>query len=234
VFQVLAAVAAACLASVLMERVVYRPLRGSSFVTLLIASFAVSVIIQNLLRAFVSPRQRGLPLPDYFNEVVTIGPVSLGWLQIMTTLTTFAALGVLVFFLRRSLLGVSMLAAAQDFKTSRLMGIRANRVISTAFAISGALAGIAAVFLVARRGIVDPVMGFNPLLKAFIAVVIGGLGSLPGAVVGGFVLGAIEVALATGLPTEMLPFRDALALTVVILILYVRPDGLVSRPAEAH
>ena len=182
----------------------------------------------------MSPRQKGVPLPDIFNEAVHVGSFTIGWLQIITTLTCFAALAILTVFLRRSTQGLGMLAASQDFQVTRLMGIPANRVIATAFAISGALAGVAAIFILARRGTVEPTMGFIPVLKAFIASVIGGLGSLSGAVVGGFVLAGIEVGLDAVLPNEALGFRDAFALAIVIVILYFRPDGLLVRPAEAR
>ena len=105
--------------------------------------------------------------------------------------------------LRRTTQGLGMLAASQDFAVTRLMGIKANRVVAIAFALSGLLAGIAAIFILARRGTVEPTMGFNPVLKAFLATVIGGLGSLSGAVLGGFVLALVEVSLATFLPTDV-------------------------------
>lgn len=233
-FQVPAAIAAAGVTAVLMERVAFRPLRGASFLTLLFASFALSVIIQNVFLATISPRQKGVRLPDLFNEAISVGPYTIGWLQVITTATCVVALVGLTLFLRRSTQGLGMLAAAQDFQVTRLMGIPANRVIATAFAISGVLAGIAAVFILARRGTVEPSMGFNPVLKAFIASVIGGLGSLTGAVVGGLVLAAIEVGLDASLPNDVLGFRDAFALAVVIAILYFRPEGLLGRPAEAR
>ena len=232
--QVPAAIAAAAVAAVLMERVAFRPLRGASFLTLLFASFALSVIIQNIFLAAVSPRQKGVPLPNLFNEAINVGGFTIGWLQIITTATCAVALLALTMFLRRSTQGLGMLAAAQDFQVARLMGIPANRVIATAFAISGVLAGIAAIFILARRGTVEPAMGFNPVLKAFIASVIGGLGSLTGAVLGGFVLAAIEVGLDATLPDDVLGFRDAFALALVIAILYFRPEGLLGRPAEAR
>ncbi len=232
--QVISAIAAASVAAVLMERIAFRPLRGASFITLLFASFAISVIIQNFFLAAVSPRQKGVPLPNVFNEAIHIGPFTIGWLQVITTVTCFASLGVLTLFLRRSTQGLGMLAASQDFQVTRLMGIPANRVIAIAFAISGALAGVAAIFILARRGTVEPAMGFVPVLKAFIASVIGGLGSLTGAVVGGFVLAGIEVGLDAVLPNSTLGFRDAFALAIVVAILYFRPDGLLVRPAEAR
>lgn len=232
--QVPSAIAAAGIAAVLMERLAFRPLRGASFLTLLFSSFALSVIIQNLFLALVSPRQQGVPLPDVFNEAVQVGPFTIGYLQIITAVTCLGALFVLTLFLRRSMQGLGMLAASQDFEVTRLMGIPANRVISVAFAISGILAGLAAIFLLARRGTVEPAMGFIPVLKAFIASVIGGLGSLSGAVVGGFVLAAIEVGLDATLPNEARAFRDAFSLAIVIAILYFRPEGLLSRSTEAR
>lgn len=233
VVQVPIAILIALVTAVIMEKVAFRPLRGAGFTTLLFSSFAVSVIIQNALLAFISPRPRGIRMPDSMSAVISIGPFSIGWLQVITTAVAFASLVVLTLFLRRSTHGLGMLAAAQDFKAARLVGVRANRVISGAFAISGVLAGIAAIFIVARRGTVDPTMGFIPVVKAFIASVIGGLGSLTGAVVGGFVLAGIEVTLDTFLPTGILPFRDAFALSIVIVILYARPDGLVARRQES-
>jgi branched-chain amino acid transport system permease protein len=227
------AVIAATVVAVLMERIAFRPLRGAGFVTLLLSSFAVAVIIQSLFIALVSPRQKGVPFPDFFSDTLAIGSLTIGWLEIMSAVVCFGALLLLTLMLRRTNAGLGMLAASQDFVVTRLMGIRANRVIALAFAISGALAGLAAIFILARRGTVEPTMGFTPVLKAFIAIVIGGLGSLSGAVVGGFVLAFVEVALATFLPNDLAPFRDAFALTIVIAILYFRPNGLLG-PREAY
>jgi branched-chain amino acid transport system permease protein len=231
--EVISAVLVAAVAGVLMERIAFRPLRGASFVTLLFSSFAISVIIQNLFLALISPRQKGVPMPGVFNDAIRFGGTySIGWLPVLTTLTCLVSLVVLTLFLRRSVQGLGMLAASQDFAVTRLMGISANRVISLAFAISGALAGVAAIFILARRGTVEPAMGFNPVLKAFIASVIGGLGSLSGAVMGGFVLAFIEVGLDATLPIGAAPFRDAFSLLIVIAILYFRPEGLLNRGEE--
>ena len=120
-----------------------------------------------------------------------------------------------------------MRAAAEDFPVVRLMGIPAGRVIATAFALSGVLAGIAALLWVAQRASVDPLMGAVPVVKAFIATVVGGLGSLPGAVVGGLLLGAIEIGLDAVLPPSVVPYRDAFVLSGVILILLFRPQGVI-------
>jgi branched-chain amino acid transport system permease protein len=230
--QVVGAIAAGSLAAVLMERVAFRPLRGASFITLIFTSFGISIVIQNLFVALISPRQRGVAFPDAFDKSFHVGAYTVSALQLMTTAVCLGALALLTLFLRRTTSGLGMLAASQDFQVTRLMGISADRVIALAFALSGALAAVAAIFITARRGTVDPFMGFTPVLKAFVASVIGGLGSLSGAVVGGFLLAAIEVSLDATLPQSALPFRDAFALLIVVVILYARPDGILRRRAE--
>ena len=232
VAQIPLAIAVGALAAVLMERLAFRPFRSASFVTLIFTSFALSVIIQNLFVALISPRQKGVTFPSFFNDAYRFGPYTISALQILTTVSCGAALAVLTLFLRRTNQGLGMLAASQDFQVTRLMGISANRVIALAFAVSGALAAVAAIFISAKRGTVDPFMGFDLVIKAFIASVIGGLGSLTGAVVGGFVLAGIEVALDATLPPDIDPFRDAFSLLVVIAILYWRPEGILRRPSE--
>lgn len=222
-------VGAAVLTSLLVEALAFRPLRGAPPITLLFSSFAVAVIVQNLIRQLVSPRPQGLALPSFVDDVVVAGPVRVGVLALVTLAVSLAALAALVAFLQRSRAGLAMRAAAENFEVARLMGARANRVIALSFALSGLIAGIAGVLWVARSGTVTPAMGFSPILKAFIATVIGGLGNLRGAVVGGLALGFIEVALIVALPSSVRPFSDALALAVVVAVLAVRPQGLVGR-----
>ncbi len=208
----LAAILTAMVAAVLMERIAFRPVRGAGMATMLLTSFAVSVILQVTFQNVISPRPRGVQLPPELSQVVDVFGVGIGLIQLLAIVMVLVSLGLLTLFLRRTTLGISMRAAAQDFSVARLMGIRADGVIATAFAISGLLAGVAAFLWVAQRGSVDPAMGLTPVIKAFIASVMGGLGSLPGAVVGGFVLGIIEVTLQAWLPQEALPFKDAITL----------------------
>lgn len=229
----LVGIAASTVSSMGMELVAFRPLRRASFLTLLFTSFALAQIIQNLFRQLVSPRPKGVPVPDLFNEAVTIGGIKIGVLPLITAGVGIGSLLLLTLFFRRSSAGLAMRAASQDFVTARLMGIPANRIISLAFAISGLLAGIAGVLWVARLTSVSPAMGFTPLLQAFIASVIGGLGSLTGAVAGGFFLGFLEILLQATLPSGLLPFAQALTLLAIVGVLYVRPQGLLGRRAEA-
>jgi branched-chain amino acid transport system permease protein len=131
-------------------------------------------------------------------------------------------------------MGSALRAAADDFVMTQLLGIRANQVIATAFAISGGLAGVVSLFWVGRSGSVVPQIGLTPLLIAFVAVVIGGIGSLTGAVLGGYLLAFLTVTLNTLLPQELLVFRQAFVFGIVILVLLFRPQGIISGTQSAE
>lgn len=223
---------ATVLASLTLERVAFRTIRGADLTTGLLTAFGVSIILQNLFLLLGSPR----PIPAtqfiFLDQTLTIGAIRISSLQIYEAITTIVAIGLLLTFLRKTTLGMAMRAAALDFEMVRLCGIRANRVIAGAFAISGLLAGLAAIFIMARRGSVDPHMGFNPVLTAFVACVIGGFGSLPGAVLGGFLLGITEVAVLVLLPQEYGGLAQAVVFMLVALVLIWRPDGILSPPQE--
>lgn len=226
---------AAILAAVVLERVAFRPLRGSQPLTLLLTSFAASLVIQSGFLLFAGARPKGLDFPGLVDERLTIGSVSIQWLDVLTLATTIAALIVLGLFLSRTVTGLAMRSAADDFPTTRLMGVRANRVVVMAFVVSGALAGVAAMFYFAATPAVEPTAGFLPLLKGFIASVIGGLGSLTGAVLGGFLLAALEVSIEAILPAALSAYVDALVFAIVIAVLVLRPSGLLgSREAESR
>jgi branched-chain amino acid transport system permease protein len=230
----LAGVILATVAAMLMERVAFRPVRNASATTMLLTSLAVSTILHILFQNLISARPKAIPIPDALAGAVGFGSLQIGVIQLISILVTALSLLGLTLFLRRSMLGIAMRAAAEDFNVARLMGINADMVISTAFAISGLLAGIAGILWLFQRGSVDPLMGFLPVLKAFIAVVLGGLGSLSGAVLGGFLLGFIEIALRAYLPEGILAYRDAISLTLVIAILFFYPQGLLPRQAAVR
>lgn len=220
------AILAAVLASLAMERIAFRPLRGADVTTLLITSFALSEIVKVLLQNGISARPRPVTLPAWLSGTVDLGPVIIGVTPLLSIAAVSLALAILVVFLRSTVRGMAMRAAAEDLPMVRAIGLSANSVVATAFAVAGILAGVAGVLWVGQRGSVDPLMGFVPVLKAFIAVVLGGLGSLPGAVLGGFVLGAVEIGLQATLPDAWAPFREALVIAGVIALLLMRPDGL--------
>ena len=171
------AILAAVLAAVAMERIAFRPVRGGSGATMLITSFAVAMILQVLFQNLISPRSQAVALPQILSQSVHLGNVIIGVNKIAAIGATVLMLIFLDRFMNRQKTGIAMRAAAEDFAVARLMGIRANTVIAGAFAISGLLAGVAAVLWVSQRASVDPLMGFTPVLKAFIAAILGGLGS---------------------------------------------------------
>jgi branched-chain amino acid transport system permease protein len=145
--------------------------------------------------------------------------------------TLVSLIGLAVFF-RKSRIGVEMRAAAEDFTMARLLGVRANRVIAAAFAISGLLASVVSLYLVAQTGTVSYKMGVNMVLIAFVASVIGGMGSLPGAALGGFLVGVVSVGLQAYLPIDFRPYRDAFVFLAFIAFLLWRPQGLLVARGE--
>lgn len=228
------AVLMAAVCAVVMERVAFRPVRRSSGTIMLLTSFAVSSILHTGFQNFISARPKPIAVPEALTGALTIGFIHVGIIPLLSIVVTWVSLAALSLFLRHSMLGLAMRAAAQDFGVTRLMGVNANRVISTSFAISGLLAGIAGLLWLFQRGSVDPMLGFVPVLKAFIAAVLGGMRSLPGAVLGGFVLGGTEVLLRAYLPDNLLGFRDSISLAIVIGLLLVFPNGLLARRQEVR
>ena len=223
----LAAVGVAVLTSVLTERVAFRPVREKSLTAMLITSFAVSTLLQNAALLIISPRARAVPLPAIFSESVMIFGSDVPWRNIIAIVASLALLGVLSLLLKRTLLGIALRAAADNFKMTRLLGVPANTVIQAAFAISGLLAGVVALFWVGRTASVTPTIGAAPLLVAFVATVIGGMRSLEGAVVGGYLYGILFSLIGILLPQSLLEFREAFMFIFVILILLFRPEGLI-------
>ena len=217
---------AAVFMALAMERTAFRAMRGADVVSLLITSFAVSEILKVIFQNGISARPVPISFPGSWSGTYQVGAVTIGVAPTVSIAVTLTALLGLTYVLRRTTVGLAMRAAAEDQEMLRLLGIRADRVIAVSFALSGLLAGAAAVIWTAQRGSVDPMMGFFPVLKAFISTVLGGLGSLGGAVLGGFVIGILEVMTQAFLPAALAPYRDSIVLAAVILALLVRPDGL--------
>lgn len=217
---------AAGLTGLIMERVAYRPIRGAPDVSMLLTSFAVTIFLENLAILLFSPSSRPFPAPEFLNSAVTFGALRVNSVDIIAIVVTAILLVLLTFFITRTDAGTSMRAVSQDLLTSRLMGININRVFVSAFGIGSLLAGVVGILWSARVGKIDPLMGFYPVLKAFVASVIGGLGSLPGAVLGGYILGFLEIILQGILPSYLTPFRDAFVFAILIILLLFRPNGL--------
>lgn len=226
IMSISAAVLVAMLLAVLTERIGFRPLRSADPATLLISSFTVSMFLQRLMIFLLGSRPKALdPLP-MLNDSIHLGGAQIGTLKLVTILTCAVLLIALTLFLTRTRFGLQMRAAAENFTMSRLLGVRANAVIAASFAISGLLAAAVAVLFSAQTGFVHPRFGVQLVIIAFVATVIGGLGNLTGAAVGGFLVGVATTLLQAFLPDELRPFREAFLFAAVILVLLLRPQGL--------
>lgn len=208
------------------ERVAYRPLRSSGEETTLISSLAVSILIQNIIVMVFSPQRVAFHLPDYLSKLHTFGTVRLSTMNIITFVAVFVILIALSYMIKNTRVGMAMRACSDNMNAARLMGINITTIIVIAFAIGSALAALSGLMLAGEYKTIDPLMGFVPGLKAFCAAVLGGIGSLGGAVLGGFILGIIEMLFAGLMPTEITPYRDAFVFLVLILVLLIKPNGI--------
>lgn len=209
------------------ERSAFLPLRGQDPATLLVASFAVSYLLQNVAILAFGPR----PVPFTFlpglAEIYEVAGLRLPLLQFVSLGLTVATLAAIGLVLKRTPIGIQLRAAAEDVVTARLSGIDVNRVVAVAFLLSAALAWVVALIYSAQIGQLSAAMGVRPLIIGFVATILGGLGSLWGAALGGFVVGILSVALDVLLPAEARPFREAFLFALVLAILVLRPEGIV-------
>jgi branched-chain amino acid transport system permease protein len=223
---ILAGVAAALILALIIERAAFRPLRGADPATLLISSFAVSFFLQKAMILFVGSRPKGVDFLPALGQQIHVAGLRMQLLQLVTILVSAVLLAGLTWFLKATRLGLEMQAAAENFRMAQVLGVRANRVIATAFAISALLAAGVACLFVAETGLVQPRMGAQLVVIAFVGTVIGGLGNLAGAALGGFLVGAATILLQALLPAELAVFREAFVFIAVTLVLLFRPQGL--------
>jgi branched-chain amino acid transport system permease protein len=228
--MIVGALAVAVALALLTERAAFRPLRTADPTTLLISSFAVSFFLQKLLILLVGSRLKGLDFLPALGRQVDVAGVRLQLLQIVIIVVSVLLLVALTWFLRATRLGLHMRAAAEDFRMARVLGVRANSVIAMAFALSGVLAAAVSCLIVVQTGVVQPRMGLQLVIIAFVGTVIGGLGSLPGAALGGFLVGAGSILLQALLPPDLRAFREAFVFIAVALVLLFRPQGLIPAP----
>jgi len=222
-------IGSAVLASAATELLAFRWVRTASPFTLLLTSFALERLSHALWQIFVSPKQRAFPKPSWVFNQFKVADVNFEVMDVVTIAVTAATLALTAVVFKRTLFGISVRGAAEDFDAARLMGVRANRVISGAFAFAGLLAGVAACLIVMRTPAAEPSMGADWLLKAVIAAVIGGLGSFTGAVVGGLVLGLLETLSRVYLPDIAEGwdrFSTAAVYIVIAAFFVIRPEGV--------
>lgn len=208
---------------VLIEKVAYKPLRNAPRMSIMISAIGVSYLLQNLATYLFTALPRGYPEITLLKKIFQIGPLSASLVTFITPVLTLALVYALVLLINHSKVGMAMRAVSRDFETAQLMGIKINRVITYTFVIGSLLAAIGSILYFTDRMTVFPFSGALPGLKCFVAAVLGGIGSIPGAMVGGFILGLGETALvAMGYST----FSDAFTFVVLIIMLLIKPTGL--------
>lgn len=229
----LTVIAGSMLTAVIIEFVAFRWVRGGSEFTLLLTSFGVHFVVQAVFVMYVGANVKNFPRPGWIAKVWTVGGVNIDVVEVLTIGVTLATLVFTVFLVQRTMFGVALRAAAEDFDAARLMGVRSDRVIRWAFLLAGFLAGVAAVSLLMRSGQARPTTGLSPMLKGVLAAIIGGLGSMQGAVIGGFALGLAEVVLRSYLPDSIAGITDGVVFFLIALLFIFRPQGLLTvRTAE--
>ncbi len=214
-------------AALLTERIAFRPMRSAQPATLLIGSFTVSFFLQHVILSVYSSRPKALSIGAELSEPLLVGGIRILKLDLLVVAVTLLLLTGLGLFLKRTRYGIWMRAAAEDFSMARMLAVRADTVIAIAFAISGLLAAVISFLVVIKGGLLSYRMGVPLVLMGFVATVIGGMGSLVGAVLGGFTVGVVSVALQAVLPAGMRDARDAFVFLAVIMILLWRPGGIV-------
>ena len=219
---ILISMAVPSLLGIAVERFAYRPLRHAPRISVLITAIGVSFLLEYVMMALVSPTPRTFPATISDVSWTFEGLVISGQ-QLLIMGVTFVLMIILTYIVRATKIGKAMRAASYDTEAAQLMGINADRIISITFAIGSALAAVAGVLIGIYYNSIDPLMGLMPGIKAFVAAVFGGIGILPGAVVGGIVLGIVE-AFISGFGFSM--FRDAAAFAILILVLLLRPAGI--------
>ncbi len=219
------------LLGILVERSAYRPLRGAPRISLLISAIGVSFLLENLALVVIGGVPKPFPRPEVFDRVVEFMGIRIPVLTLYTPIITLVLLSGLLAVVFRTRVGKAMRAASTDFETTQLMGINLDRIISVTFLLGSVLAAAGGIMWSMKYPQVNPFMGVLPGLKAFIAAVLGGIGNIFGAVLGGFVLGVGEIFIVALVP-QLSQYRDALSFLALILMLLFRPTGILGEPVE--
>lgn len=218
----------ALVTSLAIEQVAFRWVRGAPDSTLLLTSFGVHFVVEAIFLMYVSASVKTFPRPGWITNTVDLGIVNVEVFDLVVIGVTLVTLAATAAVLQRTMFGIALRAAAEDFDAARLMGVRSDHVIRGAFALSGVLAGVAAVFWLMRAGQATPSAGLSPMLKGVLAALIGGLGSLRGAVIGGLSLGLAEVLLRSQLPTSVEGLTNGFVFVLIALLFIFRPQGIIT------
>ena len=224
------AISGCALLAVTVEKLAYKPLRAAPRISLLITAIGISMLLQNLAQLFFSPNARSfLASAIVPSESLAVMPgLNISVTALVTIAASVASMAALTFLVHRTKMGKAMRAVSEDTGAAQLMGIDVNKVISFTFAIGAALAGIGSILYCCRYPLVSPTMGALPGLKAFVAAVFGGIGSIPGAMVGGFAIGFAEVLVTSN---NLSNWTDGIVFAILIVILLFKPTGILGRSA---
>ena len=209
---------------VAIEKAAYKPLRTAPRMSVMISAIGVSYLLQNLANYITGGIARAYPDIPFLTQVMNVGGLNIKRITIVTPILTIALVAVLVILIKKTKVGMAMRAVSRDFETSQLMGIKINSVISMTFVIGSFLAAVASILYFSNYGQVSPMIGAMPGLKAFVAAVFGGIGSIPGAVIGAFIIGICESFIKAN--ETIAVFSNAFTFALLIVILLCKPNGL--------
>ena len=214
-----------------MDKIAYKPLREAPRISLLITAIGISFFLENSFTVFAGGVPRAFPVPEYMENIFNVAGVTFSVASIMVPIVTLILLLGILYVLYKTKYGMAIRALSFDIKTVNLMGIDANTIISLVFGLGSALAAVGGIFWAINYPSVEPMMGVLVGLKAFAAAVVGGIGSVSGAVLGGFIIGFTEVVVIAFFP-EMGGYKDAFAFVFLILVLLFKPTGIMGQDLE--
>ncbi|MDL0087859.1 branched-chain amino acid ABC transporter permease [Campylobacter gastrosuis] len=225
VFAIVFSVTIAIILGISIDRVAYKPLRKAPRISLLITAIGVSFLLENLFNVIFGGTPRPFLVPEFLEKVINFGEISITLTTIIVPILTLVLLLFVLFILYKTKYGMAIRALAFDIGAVHLMGIDANLIIAIVFALGSSLAAIAGIFWAVSYPSVEPLMGVLIGLKAFAAAVLGGIGSVGGAVIGGFIIGFTEIVVVAFFP-DMAGFKDAFAFVFLIFVLLFKPTGI--------
>lgn len=227
----LIAILGAIIVGILTDKIAYKPLRNAPKISLLITAIGISFFLENLFNVLFGGIPRAFPTPIYLTKIIHIGGVIMPISVFIIPIVTLLILAVILWILYRTKYGMAIRALAFDIPTVKLMGVNADFIIMIVFAIGSGLAAIGGIFYGVSYPSIDPLMGIIVGLKAFAAAVLGGIGSVAGAVLGGFILGFTEIVVVAFMP-DLGGYKDAFAFIFLILVLLFKPTGIMGQDLD--
>ncbi|WP_421716389.1 branched-chain amino acid ABC transporter permease [Arcobacter arenosus] len=230
-FSILLAVGISAALGMLMDKIAYKPLREAPKISLLITAIGISFFLENAFTVFAGGVPRAFPVPVYMENIFNVAGITFSVSSIAVPVVTIILLSGILYVLYKTKYGMAIRALSFDIKTVNLMGVDANMIIAIVFALGSALAAVGGLFWAINYPSVEPMMGVLVGLKAFAAAVVGGIGSVSGAVLGGFIIGFTEVVVIAFFP-ELGGYKDAFAFIFLILVLLFKPTGIMGEDLE--